>query len=400
MNIFRPQIPYKFRPPRYSPLLAPILTRLSQIMFLRRKFRMRNIRAEGMELVSDLVREGNTVLVAPNHADHADPHVLVFLGRKHGLSFHFMAAREGFEINPWNGLALQFCGAFSVDREGADIAAIKTAMTLLREARYPLVVFPEGEIYHHQERLDPLNEGVATIVLRAASNLPEGKAAYLVPAALLYTYDDSVESSFSKRLSTLEERITWKPREDMDLVDRIYRLGDGLVALKETEFLGQTRSGNLVERLSHLQEALVAGEEEKHSGKGAKGSIPERVKALRGRIRKQLNAPESDLSQIEERKLYDDLDTLFVSVQLYSYPGQYLRESHSRQRIAETILKLEEDVLGEAVYPSPRDVDVRFSEPIEVNTFLEKNSLNTRNAVGPLTALISERIQNLLQEMR
>ena len=401
MNIFRPQIPYQFKPPRYSPLLAPILTRLSQLLFLRRKFRIRDMRFEGLELVANLVRERNTVLVAPNHADHADPHVLVCLGRRNGLAFHFMAAREGFETSPWNSLALQLCGAFSVDREGADISAIKTAMTILRDARYPLVVFPEGEIYHHQERLDPLNEGVATIILRAASNLPEDRAAYLVPAALIYTYDSSVESSFSERLNALEERITWKPREDMDLVDRIYRLGEGLVALKEFEFLGHTRSGNLVDRLSNLQAALVSEVEARYPGRGATtGSIPERVKALRGRIRKQLIDPDFNLSEKEEFRLYDDLDTLFVAVQLYSYPGQYLRESSSTQRVAETILKLEEDVLEEAVYASPRDVDVKFGEPIEIGTFLRENQLSFRTAVGPLTALVSERIQTMLLSMR
>ena len=58
-----------------------------------------------------------------------------------------------------------------MDREGADIASIKTAMSILETGRYPLVIFPEGEIYHHHERLDELNEGVATILLRVAKRL-------------------------------------------------------------------------------------------------------------------------------------------------------------------------------------------------------------------------------------
>ena len=40
-----------------------------------------------------------------------------------------------------------------------------------------LVIFPEGEIYHHHRRLDPLNEGVASILLKVAGRMPAGKSA-------------------------------------------------------------------------------------------------------------------------------------------------------------------------------------------------------------------------------
>ncbi len=400
MNIFRPQKPYVFRGPKYSPLLAPFLRKLSDIFYLRRKFRVRAVTVEGVGGVLDLARNGHAILVGPNHADHADPHVLLRVGGRHGLRFHFMASREGFETKRLQRMVLQRCGAFSVDREGADIAAFKTAVKILREARFPLVVFPEGEIYHHHERLDPLNEGVATILLRAAAKSPEGRNAYLVPTALRYAYDESVASTFSDRLNALEERITWKPRDDMDVVDRIYRLGSGLLAIKEVEFLGQPQSGDLVDHISNLRNKLVGMIEQKHLPQERAGSIPERVKALRGRIRKQLTDPEADLSRDQEKSLYDDLDTLFVAVQLYSYPGQYLREERSVHRIAETILKLEEDVLGEAFYASPRDVHIRFGAPIDVKAFLKDRSLNAKTGVGPLTALLSAKIQSMLEDLR
>ncbi len=400
MNIFRPQKPYVFRPPKYSPLLVPFLRKVSDIFYLRRKFRVRAITVEGVGGVIDLARKGHAILVGPNHADHADPHVMLRVGSRHGLRFHFMAAREGFETKRLQGMVLQRCGAFSVDREGADIAAFKTAVKILREARFPLVVFPEGEIYHHHERLDPLNEGVATILLRAADKFPQDRNAYLVPTALRYAYDESVASTFSDRLNALEERITWKPRDDMDVVDRIYRLGSGLLAIKEVEFLGQAQSGDLVDHISNLRNKLVGMIEQKHLPQERPGSIPERVKALRGRIRKQLTDPEADLSRDQQKSLYDDLDTLFVAVQLYSYPGQYLREERSVHRIAETILKLEEDVLGEASYASPRDVHIRFGAPIDVKVFLKDRSLNAKTGVGPLTALLSEEIESMLRDLR
>ena len=80
MNIFKPQKPYVFRPPKSSPVLAPVLRRLSDRFFLRRKFRIRNIVMEGLDRVAALARGGHSILIGPNHADHADPHVLLTAG--------------------------------------------------------------------------------------------------------------------------------------------------------------------------------------------------------------------------------------------------------------------------------------------------------------------------------
>ncbi len=144
MNIFRPQKPYVFRPPKYSRFLAPFLKKLSDIFFLRRKFHMRNITAEGVDRVRELAKEGHSILIAPNHADHADPHVLLHIGSRQRLRFHFMAAREGFETHPLNSFVLQRLGAFSVDRDSVAFTAIKTALDILRKARFPLVIFTRG----------------------------------------------------------------------------------------------------------------------------------------------------------------------------------------------------------------------------------------------------------------
>lgn len=394
MNIFRPQVPYVFHPPKYSPVLAPFILWLSERFYLRKKFRIRAFQVEGGERLSELNKQGHSLLIAPNHADHVDPHALLVAGKRYGLRFHFMAAREGFESQAVNAFFLQRMGAFSVDREGADLAAVKTAMSIIQQGRHPLVIFPEGEIWHHQETLNELNEGVATIVLRAAAKLAEGKKCYVVPTGLRYCYDDSIADSFCRRLSVLEERITWKPRPEREVMERIYRLGGGLLAIKEEEFLGQAQTGTLVERLQGLQIKLVESVETRYGVEGS-GRLPVRVKTLRGKIRKELTG-ESPPDVARERELYDELDTLFVAVQIYSYPGIYLAEEPSHDRIAETLYKLEEDVLGESAHHSDRSGTVRFGEPVEVGEFLAARELTCKTGVAPLTALLSEEIQKLI----
>ncbi|HKX60897.1 MAG TPA: lysophospholipid acyltransferase family protein [Verrucomicrobiae bacterium] len=396
MNIFRPQRPYEFCPPRYAWWFRPVLHLVSAWM-LSRKFKVRRVTVHGEEALARLVRERQSVLVTPNHADHADPQLLVHVGRRNGFAFHFMAAREGFERSRLNRFVLQRSGAFSVDREGADLASIKTAMNILRECRHPLVIFPEGEIYHHHEELDALNDGVATILLRAAEKLPDGQKSYAVPAAIRIKHDPSVAATFSSRLDELEKRITWKPRSRMEVVERIYGLGGALLSIKEEEFMGQSQKGTLVERIQNLQRFLVEQAERRHGLEPGNEAVPSRIRTLRRIIRKELTAGGNPLPPGRAEELYDDLDRVFVAQQLYSYPGQYLRQNPTMDRVAETILKLEEDVLEQQNYPGPRRAEVGFGEPIDVGEFIQAGRLNFKTGVQPMTALLRQRIQELMK---
>lgn len=366
--------------------------------FMRIRFNIRTVTVRGADRLARLVHDGQSVLVAPNHADHADPSLLIEVGRRHGLAFHFMAARESFERGWFRRFVLQRAGAFSVDREGADLAAVRAAMTILRECRHPLVIFPEGEIYHHHEELDLLNDGVATILLRAAEKLPNGRRSYVVPTVIRIAHDTGVTETFSSRLDALERRITWKPQRSLDVVDRIYRLGGALVSIKEAEYMGNSRFGPLIERIHALQRYLVQSAEQRHGLCPGDGPIPLRIKAVRQRIRRELLSDSQALRAARRESLYDDLDRLFAAQQLYSYTGRYLRRYPTIDRIAETIFKLEEDVLGIEVYPAPRSAEIIFDEPIDVAAFLESARLNTRSGVEAITQLLRQRIEALQQQ--
>jgi 1-acyl-sn-glycerol-3-phosphate acyltransferase len=83
-------------------------------------------------------REG-AVLLAANHVSVLDPPV-VGAGAKRPL--HFMAKAELFRI-PFLGWLIRNLNAYPVEREGADVAALRHAKLLLREGK-ALLVFPEG----------------------------------------------------------------------------------------------------------------------------------------------------------------------------------------------------------------------------------------------------------------
>lgn len=397
MRRLRNDLPYTFRPPKLQDWLRPLGLALNRAVHLSRKYRIGKIEAEGFERVRELHEAGHAVLLAPNHSDHSDPHVVMELAARHGMRAVFMAAREIFEVSPTASWALQGMGVFSVDRDGPDLSAIKTAITLLESGGDPLVIFPEGEIYHHHRRLDPLNEGVASILLKAASRMPAGKSAFLVPVGLRFFHDSSVEATFRDRLSRLEDRIGWTPKPLMPVDDRIHRLGTGILALKETEYLGYAGSGQVHERLPHLCETLLGQVESRYPRDAKAVTPPERVRALRYRIRRRLLDVEKPPSPVEKETLLDDLDRVFTALQAHSYIGDYLLADPTLDRRAETLLKLEEDLFGFPTYPTNRTARVTAGEPIPVSDLLASGELPAKGGALPLTELLEKRLGELLK---
>ncbi len=106
------------------------------------------------------IPEGGCVVVA-NHSQWADP-VLVAtaLGNKH--DFAAMAKKELFEIKGLGPL-ITALGAFPVDRNNADIGAIKQSLKAVRDGR-KLLIFPEGGTHHNEG--DDAKEGAARIALK------------------------------------------------------------------------------------------------------------------------------------------------------------------------------------------------------------------------------------------
>ena len=47
--------------------------------------------------------------------------------------------------------------------------------------------------------------------------------------------------------------------------------------------------------------------------------------------------------RVEARR---DLEDLFLVIQIFSYPGDYVRLNPTVERVAETLMKCEEDILG------------------------------------------------------
>ena len=398
------ELPYRFQPPRLVPLCL-WFGRITARAMLKKPHRISEVSIEGASIVKDLLGKGDGVLLAPNHTDHADSHVMFALSRAVGLPFYYMAAYQIFRGH--RGWFLPRVGVFPVDREGADLTAFKTAVDLLVKAENPLVVFPEGEMYHLGDLVTPLREGAAALAATAANRLSKtGKTVWIVPVGIKYRYLDpeATTRELHELMDHLERRLTWWPRRDKTLVNRIYDYAEAMIGLKEFEYFGKTQTGELPNRLESLREHILGTLERKHAiGQSDRRprelpSVPERVKAIRRHCLDRLAKPETTQEEVAEirRELHD----VFVAVQIFSYPGDYVREKPTVERLAETLMKFEEDILGtpEVEPKGDRRVIVKLGEPINLGKRLEECP-KLRTAIPAITSELESRMQGVLDEI-
>jgi Acyltransferase len=386
--------------PHWGSKLSPLCVRLGRSFRrrrLRRDQRVSGVEVRGAERLRALVGRGAGVLLAPNHAGHPDPFVLCEAAEAVGRPFLFMTAWQVFATQ--TRLArrvMRWHGCFSVDREGTDLRAFKEAVGILSKGANPLVIFPEGEVYHTNDRVTPFRDGPAAIALAARKQAE--RPVYVVPCAIKYRYVADPTPELDGVLAELEQRLFWRPQPKRSLADRVLRFAEGALALKEIEHLGATQTGRLPERIAGLIGHILGGLERAYGLKARGDSVPERIKAVRRACLDRLGQIQGQAEQ--QAEVHQHLDDVFLVVQLFSYPGDYVAERPTIERLAETVDKFEEDVLG---YPMARPRGQRSAvfqagEPIDVGRFAD-GSTQPRRAARPLTDAMERSVQGLLDEI-
>lgn len=384
-----------YKPPQqwWSPQLTK--NRFRFWRFIRRRIRVEHhrlleVEIRGLENLTNCLNDGHGIMICPNHSCHADPSVMYWVADQLKSPFYFMAAALIFARANWlRRLILRQHGCFSVDRNGTDICAFRQAVEILQCKPYPLVIFPEGEIYHINKRITPFLDGPAAMALSASKRAE--RPISLVPCGIRYRYIDDPTKELEQLMDRLEERIIWRPQRHLILKDRIHQFAQAILGLKEREFLGRTQSEPLPERIKALSEIILTRLEEKYGIHGDTSPVPERVKQCR-RQAIQLIEDET-LGQSEHDAAQTDLYDLFVVIQLFSYPGNVSSGTPTIEEIAETMDKFEEDVLQAptASIRGSRRAVVEFGKPI-----LVERGKGGKEQIHALTEQLETQVQALL----
>ena len=366
--------------------------------YLHRYYGIAEVAVQGLPNFDRQFGPRDGVLLAPNHSQDSDPHVMLEAGHRAGRPFYFMAAWQLFRTRGGlDGFLLQRMGAFSVDREGCDRRAIQQAITLLTTGN-SLVVFPEGEVYRLNERLTPLLDGVAFMAVSAQRDLDReaaGRRVWIVPAAIRYRYVDDISPQLAAAMDRLEARMLIKSSPNSPLSERIVRFGELLLTIKEKERLGRSceTDGDLPTRVGRLLEHLLARHETAYLKRTPSAeTVPLRIKALRRQLLTLWTDEASDsATRIAAR---DALDDVQLVLQLYSYPGNYISQKPTLERMAETIEKFEEDLDGQTRPKGRRRATLLFGDPIDLSQF--SNQGRPRIVAAEVTDKLEAAIQSLM----
>lgn len=387
--------PYRFIPPHRGNWIPSLVQKVRLVdKYLNWFEGIHSYEIRHADRLTKSLSEGCGILLAPNHCRYADPLAIGFLAREVGVYVYAMASWHLFHQGWLQAFAIRMCGGFSVNREGLDRTSLDTAVDMLTEGRRPLVVFPEGTVFRTNDRLHPLLDGVSFLARTAARRRAKaGRGRVVVhPVAIKYLFRGDLAKTVEPVLASIEERITWsKYHRGTDLLERVQRIGEALLTLKEIQYLGTAQSGTLEERKTRLIERLLAPLESQLLGRVQDDFILPRIKQLRAKIVPPLI--EAKVSAEERDVVWRQLEEIYVAQQISSYPNGYLDEP-TDMRLLETVERFEEDLTDRASIHRPLHAILEVGEAIEAPIARPK-----KGEADPIMEPLSQRLQAMLNRL-
>lgn len=353
------------------------------------------------------IPKGSGLIVVSNHTDEMDIRVLVEAARRGRKKFRFMVNQEAFEeMRGFAGFWLERIGCFSVVRGASDERSRNYAVDTVKSRRESLVMFPEGEIFYLNDEVQPFRTGAVYLGFQALQEMraadPQASV-YVIPLSLKYRYEEPVARVLKKRLEKLEGKFRIRPRtgkiqERLNLLinhvmDR-YQMAD-----KARHFAAQWTKFN--EDVRVWRDSALTNLEKKYAEiwEAPSRRLTDRANKLAFSIRQKMQAePKPEGERLKE--LRRDLDMLKRTVWFAGWAPQYHMEDPSSERLAESVIKLEREILGvnRPAALGRRSVVVRAGEPVALDWFLEEYARDSKAVCRRITDFMRDTIQCLVNE--
>lgn len=387
--------PYRFVPPHRGNLLPTFVKKFRLAdRYLAKYEGVESHEIRHIERLKETLRSGAGVLLAPNHSRYADPVAMGWVAREVDCLLYAMASWHLFNQTRFMAFAIRAMGGFSVYREGLDRQSLDTAIDILAAAERPLIVFPEGAVFHTNDLLQPLLDGVAFLARAAARKRQKqvGGQVVIHPVAIKYLFRGDVVTTVEPVLREIEHRLTWAPNKSASLLERVRKIALALLSLKEIEYLGRTQTGSARTRQLQLIDHLLGPLELKWLGGALHGPLIPRIKQLRMKIVPNLTLPTTTAAQREE--LWRDLSAIYLAQQVGSYPPTYLRRPTTVTRILETVESFEEDLTDRARVHRGLHAVIEIGEAILVSP-----DKPPRDQEDPIMAALRTQLESMLQAL-
>ncbi len=382
--------PYTFIPPRLSRCWLWLVRRLLPRQ-LRKDFGIAAVECVGAEKLRASLAAGHGIMLVGNHCRPCDPLVLDSLAVAVGRPFNVIASWHVFMTSKFQRFLLPRMGGFSVYREGLDRESLKCAIKIVADGKNPLVIFAEGIITRCNDRLVNFMEGPAFMARAAAKQRKDGKV-MIHPVFIRYFFEGDLQQTLIPVIQEIETRLSWQPQSQMPLRERIQKIGDALLALKEVEYFGTAQTGSFRERLHRMIDHLLSPLEIQWCASRHDGDVMARVKRLRSAILPEMVT--GDLTEAERAARWRHLADVYLVQQLHCYPGDYI-ENPTPERILETVERYEEDLTDLARPHRPIRAIITVGDAIEVAATRDRSQEG-----DPVTAEIRARMNFLLESTK
>jgi hypothetical protein len=397
-----------FVPPRHSEALYRFT--VAAVPWLGRLFgnvhavRMAREDLERLEALRD-----SRAILAPNHPTETDPIVLFWLGRLARQRFNFLATRE--TLDGPRGWLLNRIGTYSVIRGFPDRESLRMTRRLLAELDRKVVIFPEGLVYEHNDRLLEFQSGVAQMGFWALDDLHKAgrePALPIVPVAIKYRCCGDPEQAISRGLLHLEQRLGLPSAVKDDPYLRLKRLGGHVVqVLERAEGVEPPPDADLTARITvvrrktlervaqaigtRINETEPPGEQLHHLFNTLKAWVgvlgDEATEYERGLYRQRVTTA---------APLFKELMRLHNTV---AVTGDYVASEPTAERFLEVLGRLQQEVFGGVRYQAPLAAVVRVGEPLRLDEVYGDYRADKRRVVAETTRALQGRIRAMLDAL-
>jgi 1-acyl-sn-glycerol-3-phosphate acyltransferase len=351
---------------------------------------------------------GRAILSA-NHPTTNDPLIAMFLSRRLGEGFNYMACRELFH-GPW-GWTIQRLGAYSIHRGLPDRQAIRMTRRLLAELDRKVVIFPEGETYEHNDLIIPFHQGIIQIGFSALDDLEkQGRELHLpvLPIALKYRCVRDPRVTIDAGLRALEEALSLSPTTGESFYQRLRGVGERVLAQMETEIrLKPSVDAPLAERIQKAKE-YVLDHVAQEVGVPRPASLPmaEQMRFLFNAVDEYAgafaDAADSYGRRQHEHRLLATRPMLLDLRRVHNFlavTDGYVAERMTGERFLDVIGRLQREVLGRVCHIVPREAIVRIAPPEHLGEVYAEYRQNRKAAVSEATSRVEAKVRALLQEL-
>lgn len=396
-----------FVPPRHNPLLCR-LTHALLPSIAPSWANIQDVRMESADLERLRALGSSRAILAPNHPTGLDPVILFWVSRMLGEHFYYLAAREA--LVGAKGWLMNQVGAYSVIRGFPDRESIRATRRLLSEQDRKVVIFPEGEIYEHNDTLLAFQPGVAQLGFWALEDLAKLKkepALPLVPVAFKYRLCDSPRPAIENSLRAMEAALDLD-RGKLTAYERLRRIAETMLKSLEAEMGLKSDPGRpLSERIREYRSAFIR----RLAGSIGAELDPEMTTAeqlhdLSNELRAwvgELPDEHHDYDLRRYRRRMEIAAPLFAELQRFqnfiAVTGDYIAQNPTAERFLEILGRLETELFGEIRHRVSREALVRVGTPIRLEERLAEYRDNKRGTVRAVTAELEGQIRTKLQEL-